>query len=60
MTSTEIPEICADLAPYRVMISIDELLEHYKTEVARRGVEAALRQLLHSMKIVHDLNKKRL
>jgi hypothetical protein len=57
MTINRIAEICADLAPYRVMIGIDELLEYYTTEAALRGVEASLTQLLHSIKIVNDLNR---
>jgi hypothetical protein len=57
MIINRIAEICAELAPYRVMIAIDELLEYYTTEAALKGVEASLAQLLHSMKIVNDLNR---
>ena len=57
MRINRIPELCAELAPYRVLIAIDEMVEYYTTDASIRGAEASLTQLLHNMKIVNDLNK---
>ena len=42
-----IAEVCAELALYRVMISIDEILDHYKSE---REIDAMDRELAGFLK----------
>jgi len=47
-----IPEVCAELALYRIMIKIDEILDHYsKDGGAAEQIEAALWKLLHELQI---------
>ncbi|HEX7031991.1 MAG TPA: hypothetical protein VF172_03225 [Nitrososphaera sp.] len=47
-TTNRIAEVAAELALYRVMIRIDEILEHY-TGDAILEIEAAFWKLLHEL-----------
>jgi hypothetical protein len=53
-----IAEICAELAPYRILIAIDEILEHYTTEVSLREMEAVLSKLLQSVQASEILTQE--
>jgi len=44
-----IAEVCAELALYRIMINIDEILQHYSHDGAIAEIEAALWNLLHGL-----------
>ena len=46
--TNRIPEVSAEPALYRVMIRVDEILEHYSS-VAILEIEAALWKLLHEL-----------
>ena len=43
-----VAEVCAELALYRIMVNIDQILSHYSTE-AIVEIEAALWKLLHEI-----------
>jgi len=44
-----IAETCAELALYRIMIKVDEILKHYTTDAARGEMEVLLWKLLESV-----------
>ena len=50
-------EISAELAPYRVMIAIDEMLEYYTTDVAINEMETVLSSLLKNVQASEVLAK---
>ena len=52
-----IAEICAELAPYRVTIAIDEMLEYYTTDVAINEMETVLSNLLKNVRASEILAK---
>jgi hypothetical protein len=44
-----IPEICAELVMYGVLIKVDYILDVHTTEIARKEMEAALWQFLQTL-----------
>ena len=54
-----VAEVCAELALYHVMIGVDEILEHYRTEKALAGIEAQLWVFLTSIQASEALNTRR-
>jgi len=44
-----IAEVCAELALYRIMVNIDQILTHYSKNGASAQIEAALWKLLHEI-----------
>jgi hypothetical protein len=55
--NNHIAEICAELAPYRVMIAIDEILDYYTTDAALNDIEGALSNLLQNLRTSEVLAK---
>lgn len=53
--NNQIAEICAELAMYRVMIAIDEILDHYTTDGSLREMEAKLTNFLQSLQASENL-----
>ena len=50
--NNRVAEVCAELALYRIMIKIDEILDHYSKDDgggATQEIEAALWKLLHEV-----------
>ena len=52
-----VAEVCAELALYRVMIGIDEIVDHYSTE-ATIEMEACLWTMLHDMQRSDYISKE--
>ena len=47
--SNPIAEVCAELALHHVMIGIDEILEHYRSESSLQEMEGQLRKFLEGV-----------
>ena len=56
--NNHIAEICAELAPYRVLIAIDEILDHYTTDAALEEMEGALSNLLQDVQASEIITKE--
>ena len=53
-----IAEACAELAVYRVMINVDEILEHYTSESAIAAMDVELWKFLESVQASEALTKE--